>query len=440
MNIAVIGSGIAGLSSAWLLSRAGHRVTLFEANDYVGGHSNTVDVTLNGLSAPVDTGFLVHNDRTYPNLIALFEHLGVATHPSEMSFSVSLDKEALEWAGTSLATLFAQRRNLVRPRFWGMLGDVLRLHRSAPRMLDEARRSGETLGELLARHRFGAPMRDWYLYPMCAAIWSGSTRHVADFPAATLFEFCANHGLMQLFGRPQWRTVLGGAREYVARMVAAVADVRVSCPVERVVRDAAGVTLRSPRGRERFEQVVLACHADQALRMLAETSDAEYAVLSAIRYQRNRAVLHADVSFLPGRRAVWAAWNYRMAEGGVSEAPSMVSYLINKLQPLPFASPVIVTLNPYREPESVWQSFDYEHPVFDSAAIAAQRRLAELQGRHRTWYAGAWAGYGFHEDGLKAGMAVAQALGAPVPWLSAGGSAPVEGLRALGSAAVREPA
>jgi len=416
MKIAVVGAGIAGLSSAWLLSRAGHQVVLFEAAVYAGGHSNTVDVELEGLRAPVDTGFLVHNDRTYPNLIRLFALLGVPVRASEMTFSVVLEQENVEWAGSSVATLFAQKRNLLRPTFWRMVGDILRLHRLAPQLQRESRDSGETLGQILDRYRFSAALRDWYLLPMGAAIWSSSTRDMAAFPASTFFDFCANHGLMQILDRPQWKTVQGGSREYVQRMVAGIGDVRLSSPVRQVRRDERGVTLCSRHGEEHFEQLVLACHSDQALALLGDASDAERALLSQLRYQPNRAVLHTDASFLPARRQAWAAWNYRMGEGGPSSQPVMVSYLLNQLQGLPFRSPVIVTLNPYREPQGKLAEFDYAHPLFDRAAIAAQQSLATIQGRQRTWFAGAWAGYGFHEDGLKAGMAVAQALGATIPW------------------------
>lgn len=416
MKIAVVGAGIAGLSSAWLLARAGHEVSLFEAQDYPGGHSNTVDVTLEGVTAPVDTGFLVHNDRTYPNLIRLFALLGVPVYQSEMTFSVSLEKENVEWAGSDLATLFAQKRNLLRPTFWRMVRDILRLHRLAPQMRQESKDSGETLGQILVRYGFSDTLRDWYLLPMGAAIWSSSTRDMADFPASTFFDFCANHGLMQILDRPQWKTVQGGSREYVRRMIAGIHDVRLSSAVTAVARDERGVTVHSRHGAEQFDRLVLACHSDQALALLTDASADERAVLSGLRYQPNRAILHTDTRFLPSRKKAWSAWNYRMGESGPSASPVMVTYLLNHLQDLPFKTPVMVTLNPYREPEGILAEFDYAHPLFDRTAIDAQQQLATIQGRLHTWFAGAWAGYGFHEDGLKAGVAVAQGLGAPIPW------------------------
>ncbi len=416
--IAVIGAGISGLACAWLLART-HRVTLYAADDYLGGHTHTVDVTLDGVTHPVDTGFLVFNDRTYPNLIALFEALGVATAPSEMSFSVRLPDADVEWAGTSLAALFAQPANLLRPRFWGMLADLLRFNREATALARDGRSLGRsldtTLGVFLEQRGYGTAFRDWYLLPMCGAIWSCPTRSMADFPVDTLIHFCHNHGLLQVSGRPPWRTVTGGAREYVQRLAAALPDVRTATPVTRLTRADDGVTVTTGAGAERYDQAVLACHSDQALALLADAAPAEREVLAAVPYQSNRAVLHTDRSFLPARPRAWAAWNYHAEAGGAGMA---VSYLINRLQPLPFTMPVIVTLNPEREPApgTVMGTFDYTHPLFDARAIAAQGQLGAIQGVRRTWFCGAWTGYGFHEDGLKSGMAVAAALGCPAPW------------------------
>ncbi len=417
-RIAVIGSGIAGLSAAWLLARD-HAVTLFEANDYLGGHSHTVDVVLEGISAPVDTGFLVFNDRTYPNLIALFDHLGIASCGSDMSFSVRIDAENVEWAGSNLASLFAQRRNLVRPAFWGMLADIVRFNRAATAIARAGYGAAGTLREFLDAGRYGHAFRNWYLLPMAGAIWSCPTAAMLDYPAQTFFAFCANHGLLQITDRPQWRTVVGGSRTYVARMAAGIPDIRVNTPVAGIARQAGRVTVRLRSGEnEAFDDVVLACHSDQALRLLADADDREHAVLGAIRYQDNDVILHTDRRFLPRARAAWSAWNYHAERAAPASRPVGVSYLINMLQPLPFSQPVVVTLNPGTMPrrDAIIERYTYAHPVFDRAATAAQARLPHLQGRRNTWFCGAWTGYGFHEDGLKAGMAVAAGMGVAAPW------------------------
>lgn len=417
-RIAVVGSGISGLSAAWLLAQR-HAVTLYEAAPRLGGHSNTVDVTLDGVSHPVDTGFLVFNHKTYPNLTALFANLGVDSVESEMSFAVSLEAPRLEWAGSSLATVFGQKRNLVRPEFWRMLSDILRFNRESVDWLQREADESMTLRAWLDAGGYSRAFRDWYLLPMAAAIWSCPAGRMLDYPLATFVRFSHNHGLLQVFDRPLWRTVEGGAREYVRKLAAGIEDIRLGTPVRRVFRTPRGLLLAHGRETEEFDHVVLACHSDQALALLdADASPAERRVLSAIRYQPNRAVLHTDAALLPRERSLWSAWNYlsRDAEGG--EHPVSVSYLINRLQPLPFRQPVVVTLNPQRAPASdrTLASFTYAHPIFDGPAIAAQRELPALSGRDRVWFCGAWNGYGFHEDGLRSGLAVAGAFGCRAPW------------------------
>ncbi|WP_447982496.1 NAD(P)/FAD-dependent oxidoreductase [Achromobacter kerstersii] len=415
-RIAVVGGGVSGLSAAWLLSEK-YSVTLFEAGSYVGGHTNTVDAEVDGIRHPVDTGFLVHNDLTYPNLVQLFRHLNIPVHASDMTFSVSLAQPDLEWAGTSLGTVFAQRRNLMRPAFLGMLRDILRFNRHAARYLA---RCGPyaLLGDLLDDEGYGQAMRDWYLLPMAGAIWSTPPSMVLQQPARTFLSFCLNHRLLQVAGRPQWKTVKGGARQYVNAMLPRIADVRVSSAVHTVKRLADGVEVRSAGHVDRYDAVVLACHAPTSLAML-DASEDERDVLSRVRYQPNVAVLHTDTALLPRRRAVWSAWNY--LAGPTADAPMSVSYLLNHLQPLPFKQPVIVTLNPQREPaaSSVLGRFDYEHPVLDADTVVAQSQLAGIQGRARTWFCGAWTGYGFHEDGLASAIRVAADFGVSPPWSTA---------------------
>ena len=418
MKIAVIGSGISGLSAAWLLS-CNHKVTLFEAEKRLGGHTHTVDVTVDGVTHPVDTGFLVYNDRTYPNLLALFEMLGVRWAESDMSFSVQAEAEGVEWAGTDLASVFAQKRNLLSPRFWGMLYDIVRFNREGTRLARDDHAATGTLGEFLAKRSYGQAFRDWYLIPMAAAIWSTPAENIRDFPLRTFLRFCHNHGLLQITDRPRWRTVVGGGREYVARMATAITEVRASTPVVAVIRQENGVLVTTALGREEhFDQVVLACHSDQALGLLADASSQERSILGAITYQPNVAVLHTDESFLPRNPKAWAAWNYHAGARLTGSRPVALSYLINKLQPLPFEKPVIVTLNPHRPPapDKVQGTFKYSHPLFDEAAVAAQGQLDSIQGKAHVWFCGAWTRYGFHEDGLLSGIRVARSLGVHAPW------------------------
>jgi len=420
-RIAVVGSGVAGLAAAWRLATSpGERhVTLFEAGAHFGGHANTVDLTLDGITHGVDTGFLVFNERTYPLLIQLFADLGVNTAPSDMSFSVQVPhadgRAGLEWSGSSLNTVFAQRSNLLRPGFWRMLAEILRFNRLATELAQRGadRTLDSAIGDFLDEHRFSDGFRRDYLLPMIGCIWSCPTDQMLRFPIGTLIRFCHNHGLIQVTDRPQWHTVRGGSREYVKRLVAQLPDARLNTPVLGLQRSTHHVRLLTRHGAESFDAVVLACHSDQALALLGDGASAdERAVLGAIRYQPNVAVLHRDGAVMPQRRAAWAAWNYERADAPTEQAQVCLHYWLNRLQPLPWQQPVLVSLNPARpiRDELVHQRIEYHHPVFDLAAIQAQHRLAGLQGQQRTWFCGAWCGYGFHEDGLRAGLAAADGV------------------------------
>jgi uncharacterized protein len=404
-RIAVIGAGIAGMGAAWALSRR-HDVTLFEREPRPGGHSNTVEAD----DVAVDTGFIVYNARNYPNLVRLFDRLGVPTENSDMSFAVSVGDGALEWSGTNLLTLFGQPRNLLSPRFHRMWRDILRFNKQATAALESGALEGLTLGDYLAAGRYSEQFRLDYLLPMGAAIWSAPMAEMLAFPARTFVRFFVNHGLVTVNDRPQWRTVTGGSREYVRRLLADYrGTLRLGAAVRAVKREADGVLVDG----ERFDQAVIAAHGDQALSMLADADPAERNVLGRFRFQANRAVLHRDESLMPRRRRVWSSWNYLSEPRRDMQRRVGLTYWMNKLQNLDPAKPLFVTMNPLREPapETVYASFDYEHPLFDTGAIAAQGELVRIQGVRRTWFCGAWAGYGFHEDGLKAGLGVARALG-----------------------------
>ena len=429
IRVAIVGSGIAGLAAAHTLQGLAD-ISLFESGDYFGGHTHTVDVTLpdaNGTPTTfgVDTGFLVLNERTYPNLLALFEALDVTIAKSDMSFSVQVDGAApggktLEWSGSDLSSVFAQRRNLANPRFLRMLADIVRFNRITSRLAEKGEDLGEhsallqPLGDFLRAQRFSDEFRDWYFLPMMGCIWSCPTDQMLSFPVATMVRFCHNHGLIQVSNRPQWYTVAGGARQYVEKIVARIPDSRLATPVRQVLRDPQGVRIVTDGHVERFDAVVMACHSDQSLRLLGNgASQNEREVLAAIRYQPNRAVLHTDASVLPANARAWAAWNYqRAASADVESAQVCLHYLINRLQPLPVTQPVVVSLNPQRDisPTDVLGEYEYHHPVFDLPAIRAQARVNDMQGQRHTWFAGAWTGYGFHEDGLKSGLRAARSI------------------------------
>lgn len=414
LRIAVIGSGISGLSAAWLLSRR-HKVTLYEADTRLGGHSNTVDAR----GTPVDTGFIVYNEKTYPNLTALFAHLSVPTQDADMSFAVSLDSGRMEYSGNGLSGLFAQKRNLANPRFYGMLRDLVRFYREAPGEVEAA--EGLSLSAYLDARGYGAAFRDDHLFPMAAAIWSTPSAQVGDYPASAFIRFFTNHGLLQLTNRPLWRTVRGGSRSYVTRLLDDTdATIVRGDPVTFLQRVGGRVCVGVKSGESRwYDHVVVATHADQALALLSDASADETRLLGAFSYTRNEAVLHSDAALMPKRRRAWAAWNY-LSEGRGTERRLSVTYWMNILQSLPIRHDLFVTLNPARPiaPDSIIRSEVYEHPVFNLPALAAQERLWSLQGERNTWFCGAYFGSGFHEDGLQAGLAVAEALGGVRrPWV-----------------------
>jgi len=410
-RIAVVGTGIAGMSAAWLLSQ-GHDVTVYEREARLGGHSNTVTVNTTDGVVPVDTGFIVYNEKTYPNLTALFAHLGVPTQASQMSFAVSLANGELEYSGTSLNGLFAQRSNVFRPRFWSMLNDLWRFYREAPRdlaSLDDL----SSLEQYLDAGLYGQVFRNDHLLPMAAAIWSASPRLMLQYPAASFIRFHDNHGLLKIRNRPQWRTVSGGSRVYVDALARQLnQSVRLARGVTAVRRLGTHVEVRDAAGHtDLFDDVVMATHADQALSLLQEPTGHEVNLLGAFRYSRNQCILHSDPALMPRRKAVWASWNYIGQSGEDIRQNPTVTYWMNGLQRLPTSQNLFVTLNPTTEPKQILHEECYEHPIFDAAAMRAQRRLWSLQGRERIWFCGSYFGAGFHEDGLQAGLAVAEAIG-----------------------------
>ncbi|WP_421593078.1 NAD(P)/FAD-dependent oxidoreductase [Shinella sp. M27] len=423
MKIAVVGTGIAGLSAAWLLSQR-HDVTVFEAQARIGGHCNTVDAG----GTPVDTGFIVYNDTTYPNLKALFTHLDVPTKASDMSFAVSMDKGQLEYAGTNLAGLFAQRSNLASPRFWSMLRDLVRFYRQAPngvRNLDPS----ASLDDYLDGAGFGRAFREDHLYPMAAAIWSTPALEIGNYPAISFVRFCENHGLLKFVRRPIWRTVDGGSRAYVARLIAPFRErIRTNAPVNSIRRVNGAVEISvSGAEPEWFDHVVIGAHADQALGMLTDRSEREAELLSAFTYGDNETVLHSDESLMPCRKRVWASWNYLASSGRDGSAPHKpcVTYWMNRLQDIPDTSPRFVTLSPLHTPAEdkvFWRGL-YQHPLFNAATLAAQKQLWSLQGQSNTWFCGSYFGSGFHEDAIQAGLAVGESLGGiSRPWIVEEGS------------------
>jgi predicted NAD/FAD-binding protein len=412
MKIAIIGSGISGLTSAYLLNRV-HDITVFEADNWIGGHTHTVNVTVNGKSHAIDTGFIVFNDWTYPNFIKLLGQLGVGFKPTEMSFSVCDPKRRTEYNGNNLNSLFAQRSNLLSPTFWGMLRDILRFNKQALSDLQSQRIAADTtLGDYLKSEGYGRRFTEHYIVPMGAAIWSMSLRDMLGFPLQFFVRFFKNHGLLSVSNRPQWCVIEGGSSSYIEPLTASFRDkIRLQCPVSRVERDKDGVTIHSATGSERFDKVIFACHSDQALAMLAQPSANERQILGALPYADNDVVLHTDTSLLPKRPLAWASWNYRLGGGGDQSAA--VTYAMNILQGIESDTTFCVSLNqtPSIDPGKILARYRYAHPQYSLQGIAAQNRWQELHGAQHTYYCGAYWASGFHEDGVVSALRVAAAFG-----------------------------
>lgn len=427
LKIAIIGTGVSGLSAAWLLSRT-HEITVFEKDGRVGGHCNTLETQFQGLDGeltiPVDTGFIVYNERTYPNLTALFKHIGVATEDSTMSFSASLNGGSFEYSGSGLKGLLAQKRNLFRPRFWRMIWDIFRFSRKCVEDSRKSSNSNISLGDYLNREGYSDSFLHDHIYPMASSIWSASFEEIRAYPLKAFVSFFANHGLLETNRRrrPKWRTVTGGSRTYVERITSEFRDrIRINTVVSHIERIETGITLTTENGStEEFDHVIIATHSNQALKMLSDPSAQEKHLLGSIRYKKNRALLHMDSALMPRRERAWASWNYISTEPENDTHLACLTYWMNSLQNIDKDFPIFVTLNPQHDPDSsrVIEAIDYEHPIFDQAALDAQEKLWELQGCNRTWYCGAYFGYGFHEDGLQSGLAVAEALsGLRRPWI-----------------------
>ena len=416
LKIGIVGTGISGMSAAWLLS-LNHDVTVFEKNDRIGGHTNTVDI--NGLG--IDTGFIVYNIKNYPNLIALFEHLGIETNATDMSFGVSIDQGAFEYSGGSLKGLFAQKSNFFRLRFWRMIKDILRFYREAPLAIDDERTANLTLGEYLLQNRYSQEFQDDHLLPMGAAIWSSPVNAMLEYPLRAFIQFCDNHGLLQISDRPEWRTVKGGSQEYINKLIKPFQNkIMTNHNVSKVWSDKNSAYIQSRDGNViGFDHVVMACHADQSLRLLKSPTQSERDLLSSFNYQDNKAVLHTDTNLMPKNKGAWSSWNY-LSETADTQNSVCVTYWMNKLQNLKTEIDYFVTLNPKKMPMdgSILRSFIYQHPIFDTKSMSAQKSLWNLQGIKRLWFCGSYFGSGFHEDGLQSGLAVAEKLGgARRPWL-----------------------
>lgn len=427
MRIAIIGSGISGNAAAWALTQPlGNDqvsdVVMYERRDRIGGHSCTVDIDYDGTPMNVDVGFIVYNERNYPNLVALFDHLGVETVESDMSFGVSMNNGAFEWSGKSLRTVFAQAKNLFSPSFWLMIRDMFRFNKQAPRDLKDGTLEGLSMRDYLRKHEFSKVFEEKYLAPMGAAIWSTPHASIMDFPATNFIQFFDNHRLMHKKSeRPKWRTVVRGSRSYVSKIIAPFQhNIRLNCVVVKVVRRNGQVHVTDQNGHEDiFDHIIFAGHTDQTLSALDDASPKEKEILSAVQYRDNDVYLHRDQKLMPKRRSVWSAWNYIETPDKTQEKTGVcVSYFANMLQNIDQANPVFVSLNPATPPQAdlTFAKHQFAHPQFNNDALAAQQALSDIQGVNNTWFCGAWCGYGFHEDGLKSGLEVAEKLGATIPW------------------------
>lgn len=416
MKVAIIGSGISGLGISYLLHKD-YDISLYEKNNYIGGHSRTIDIDVDGKLIPIDTGFIVFNKRNYPNLTALLKHLSVPIEKSDMSFGVSIDGGALEYGTRRPLDLFAQKRNLLRPKFWQMLADILKFNRRAKNYLE----SDLSLGECLAELKLGSWFRDYYLLAMGASIWSTPPSGMLDFPARAFIRFFDNHGLLSVHNQPQWWTIKGGSKVYVQRLTHSFEEkIKLACGVDKVERKKDCIEITDTKGKkEKVDQIIFACHADQVLNIFENPTDQERCALRSITYQPNEMFLHTDTSFMQKRRGAWSSWVYLSEKRSAALAQGVnLTYWMNNLQPLATKKPIMVTLNPSRTPrsDSIYDRYTFHHPVFDEKTLSAQSKFSQLQGADRVWFAGAWQGYGFHEDGLLSAVLIAEKMSVKIPW------------------------
>ncbi|NDF12493.1 MAG: FAD-dependent oxidoreductase [Proteobacteria bacterium] len=416
MKLAVVGSGIAGMGAAWLLRRK-YDVTVYEKNDYIGGHSRTIQVNYDNKPISVDTGFIVFNHKNYPNLTQLFKHLGVAVEKSDMSFGVSINGGQLEYSGVNAGGLLAQKANLFKPDFYKLLLDILKFNRNAAAILK--RDENPTLGEYLTQMGMSDWFRKYYILPMGGAIWSTPLEEMLDYPAKTFIQFFEEHGLLTVSDQPQWYTVKGGSKEYIKKLTMPYKDnIQLKCGVKDITRKETKIVVTDTNGdKADYDHVVIAAHGDQALAMLKDADAAEKQILSSFKYKKNTVVVHRDPSLMPKRKAAWASWIY-LANEGDSGDKLAVTYWMNKLQNIDMKHPLFVTMNPPHAPaeELTFDTFNFEHPVYDMKAIDAQKNLAKIQGKRNTWFVGSYLKYGFHEDAFTSALEVAKELGATPPW------------------------